>query len=65
MALFSVLTIKCSREEEALEWKDTIQKVLNESGKVWREEKRFGSSYPIRRNGHCQWYKQIFPIQLN
>uniref|UniRef100_A0A914XSF8 PH domain-containing protein n=1 Tax=Panagrolaimus superbus TaxID=310955 RepID=A0A914XSF8_9BILA len=40
--------IKCTRKEEAMQWKLAIRNVTESTGALWLEQKRFRSTYPIR-----------------
>ena len=37
------------------EWSDALQEAMETTGKVWVEEKRFGSFAPVRENSIVKW----------
>uniref|UniRef100_A0A914QIK2 Phospholipase n=1 Tax=Panagrolaimus davidi TaxID=227884 RepID=A0A914QIK2_9BILA len=51
------LYIKCNRKEDAVQWKLAIRDILQTTGAIWLEHKRFKSTYPVRSEEN---YSQTF-----
>jgi hypothetical protein len=47
----------CASSKLAEKWRRSIDEVAqSNTGKIWLDEHRFGSAYPIRSNSYAQWY---------
>uniref|UniRef100_A0A7E4VB52 Phospholipase n=1 Tax=Panagrellus redivivus TaxID=6233 RepID=A0A7E4VB52_PANRE len=51
-----VLHMKCKRIDDAEYWCHKIDEVVASTGQLWLNPKRFGSSFPVRDNGLCEWF---------
>ena len=48
--------MKCARNEDAHFWKQRIRTVLDTTGSIWLQHKRFGSTFPQREGNYAQWF---------
>uniref|UniRef100_A0A1I8ECW6 Phospholipase n=1 Tax=Wuchereria bancrofti TaxID=6293 RepID=A0A1I8ECW6_WUCBA len=50
-----VLTLKCRRPLDAIQWKAAILESMNSVGRIWLEHHPYGSAFPMRRAQSVQF----------
>lgn len=53
--LFRELLLRVESDQQAIEWKESIDNATTNRGRIWLDTHQFGSTFPVRDHAYAHW----------